>query len=56
MSDQPETPSTPENNKPESKSMMMSRLIRELPQRDAAEQMRESIRRSVARRKNGENK
>ncbi|MCC0099441.1 hypothetical protein K7B10_32635 [Streptomyces flavotricini] len=57
MTDQPETPSTPESsNKPESKSMMMSRLIRELPQRDAAEQMRESIRRSVARRKNGENK
>jgi len=46
----PETPSTPESN-----SKKMSRLIRETPPRQGAEQMRESIRRSMARRKNGEN-
>ncbi|MFD6914053.1 hypothetical protein [Streptomyces virginiae] len=50
MSEQPETPNTPEST-----GKKMSRLIRELPQRDGAQQMRDSIIRSIARRKNGEN-
>lgn len=54
MTDQPETTSAPEDSKPETNSQKMSRLIRELPPRDEAQQMRENIRRSMARRKNGE--
>ncbi|MEU6312377.1 hypothetical protein [Streptomyces sp. NPDC047014] len=53
MTDQPE-PETPSG--PESNSKRMSRLIRETPPRDGAQLMRESIARSIARRKNGENK
>ncbi|MZE56155.1 hypothetical protein GTY86_33775 [Streptomyces sp. SID5770] len=41
-------------DKPETPSQRMSRMIRETPPRDAAQRMRESIRRTLARRKNGE--
>lgn len=46
-------PEQPE--KPETTGQKMSRLIRETPPVHGAEAMRESIRRSIARRKNGEN-